>query len=112
MAKVNYPGLKDHPHHNRATDLFDGYGGMLSFELHSGLNGAEHVLKSLLLPINAPSLGGVESLVTRPAATSHAGLSQNERQKAGISDGLIRLSVGIEAADDLIQDLHAALEEI
>lgn len=112
VVKVNYPGLKDHPHHNRATCLFDGYGGMLSFELHSGLNGAEHVLKTLLLPINAPSLGGVESLVTRPAATSHAGLSQKERQKAGISEGLIRLSVGIEAADDLIQDLHAALEKI
>ena len=83
---------------------------MLSFELHGGTEGAERFLKALRLPVNAPSLGGVESLVTRPASTSHAGLSREERRRAGISEGLIRLSVGLEAPEDLIQDLESALE--
>ncbi len=111
VARVNYPGLREHPDHHRATHLFHGYGGMLSFELHSGTAGAERALKSLTLPIDAPSLGGVESLVTRPASTSHAGLSREARQRAGITDSLIRLSVGLEATEDLIQDLQSALEE-
>ena len=110
VAGVNYPGLKDHPDHQRACRLFSGFGGMLSFELHGGTEAAERFLKALRLPVNAPSLGGVESLVTRPAATSHVGLSREERRRAGISESLIRLSVGLEAPDDLIRDLESALE--
>ena len=110
VAQVNYPGLKDHPDHQRASRLFSGFSGMLSFELHGGIEAAERFLKALRLPVNAPSLGGVESLVTRPAATSHVGLSREERRRAGISESLIRLSVGLEAPEDLIRDLESALQ--
>lgn len=110
VARVNYPGLKDHPDHQRASRLFSGFGGMLSFELHGGTEAAERFLKALRLPVNAPSLGGVESLVTRPASTSHVGLSREERRRAGISESLIRLSVGLEAPQDLIRDLESALQ--
>jgi cystathionine beta-lyase/cystathionine gamma-synthase len=110
VERVNYPGLPAHPNHHRARELFDGYGGMLSFELHGGVDVAEKFISRLNLPIAAPSLGGVESLITRPATTSHSGLTPEERRRAGISDHLIRLSVGLEAADDLIDDFKQALE--
>jgi len=109
-AKVNYPGLESHPNHERAKRLFDGFGGMMSFELHDGVEGAESFMRAARLPAVAPSLGGVETLVTRPSLTSHSGLSVDNRQKLGISDGLIRLSVGIEATQDLIEDFQQALE--
>ncbi|MFH2219035.1 MAG: aminotransferase class I/II-fold pyridoxal phosphate-dependent enzyme [Pseudomonadota bacterium] len=109
VGMVNYPGLESHPRHLRAGELFDGYGGMLSFELKGGLEAAERFLKKITLPISAPSLGGVESLITRPVTTSHSGLSPQERQAMGISDSLIRLSVGIEATEDLIEDFEQAL---
>ena len=95
-----------------ATHLFNGYGGMLSFELHSGITGAKKLLENLVLPIQAPSLGGVESLITRPAATTHCGLSKEDRHRIGISEGLIRFSVGIESTTDLIQDFEDALKGI
>jgi cystathionine beta-lyase/cystathionine gamma-synthase len=110
VAKVNYPGLESHPNHERAKRLFDGFGGMMSFELHDGVEGAESVMRAARLPAVAPSLGGVETLVTRPSLTSHSGLSVDNRRKLGISDGLIRLSVGIEATQDLIEDFQQALE--
>ncbi|GBC61549.1 cystathionine beta-lyase [Desulfonema ishimotonii] len=109
VEAVYYPGLSSHPGHARARDLFDGFGGMLSFEMKGGVAAAKRVIRKLTLPISAPSLGGVESLITRPATTSHAGMSPEERKKAGISDGLIRLSVGIEAPEDLIADFEQAL---
>ncbi len=109
VAKVNYPGLESHPRHARASELFDGFGGMLSFELKGGLKAAERAMQELTLPISAPSLGGVETLITRPATTSHSGVSPEERRALGISDGLIRLSVGIEATEDLIEDFEQAL---
>jgi cystathionine beta-lyase/cystathionine gamma-synthase len=109
VAKVNYPGLESHPQHRRARDLFDGFGGVLSFELEGGVAAAERLIDSVLLPFNAPSLGGVESLITRPVRTSHSGMPSEERLKAGISDSLIRLSVGLEAPEDLIADLESAL---
>ena len=112
VARVIYPGLKDHPDHQRASRLFKGFGGMLSFELHGETEAAERFLKALRLPVNAPSLGGVESLITRPATSSHAELSREERRLAGISEGLIRLSVGLEAPQDLIRDLDSALEAV
>ncbi|HUA34245.1 MAG TPA: PLP-dependent transferase [Candidatus Binataceae bacterium] len=111
VAHVNYPGLESHPANLRACEMFDGFGGMLSFELRGGLTTAERFLSALTIPIIAPSLGGVESLITRPAATSHSGMSATDRARAGISDALIRMSVGLEGTDDLIEDLSAALEQ-
>ena len=110
VARVNYPGLESHPNHERAKRLFDGFGGMISFELHDGVEGAESFMRAARLPAVAPSLGGVETLVTRPSLTSHSGLSPEDRRRLGISDGLIRLSVGIEATQDLIEDFEQALE--
>jgi cystathionine beta-lyase/cystathionine gamma-synthase len=111
VETVNYPGLEGHPDHNRAQDLLDGFGGVLSFELQGGIEAAEKFISRLTLPISAPSLGGVESLITRPATTSHSGMTNEERRRAGISDHLIRLSVGLESADDLIHDFEQALDQ-
>ena len=110
VACVNYPGLESHPDFQRASRLFDGSGGMLSFELAGGREAADRFIEALDLPISAPSLGGVHSLVTRPATTSHVGMSAAERQAVGVSDGLIRLSVGIESAADLTADIEQALD--
>ena len=106
---VNYPGLETHPDHGRARELFDGYGGMMSFEMRGGVQAAEAFIDAVKLPICAPSLGGVESLITRPATTSHSGMTGTDRERAGIRDGLIRLSVGLEATEDLIADFTEAL---
>lgn len=110
VASVNYPGLASHPGHDRARRLFNGFGGMLSFELTGGRDAAERFIAALHIPISAPSLGGVHSLVTRPATTSHVGMSDAARHAIGVSDGLIRLSVGIESAADLMADIEQALE--
>jgi cystathionine beta-lyase/cystathionine gamma-synthase len=110
IEKVNYPGLEGHPGHQRARELFDGFGGMLSFELKNGAEGAERFIQNTTLPVIAPSLGGIETLITRPVTTSHSGLSPEERQKMGISEGLIRVSVGIEATEDVIEDFEQALK--
>ncbi|MCH9650971.1 MAG: PLP-dependent aspartate aminotransferase family protein [Deltaproteobacteria bacterium] len=109
VEKVYYPGLASHPRHARAKELFDGFSGMLSFELAGGAEAADHLFRRLQFPAVAPSLGGVETLITRPATTSHAGMSPEARREAGIGDGLIRLSVGIEDAADLIADLEQGL---
>jgi cystathionine beta-lyase/cystathionine gamma-synthase len=110
VRRVNYPGLQTHPRHQRAASLFSGFGGVLSFELDGTAERAERFLARTTLPAIAPSLGGIETLLTRPATTSHSGLAPVERQRLGISDRLIRLSVGIEATEDLIEDLNQALE--
>lgn len=112
VARVNYPGLASHPAHERAKTLLDGFGGMLSFELAGGLEAAERVLAALTIPIVAPSLGGVETLVIRPATSSHVGMGPDERKKLGIAEGLIRVSVGIEATSDLIDDFNQALNRV
>lgn len=109
VTRVNYPGLPSNSGHQRATRLFDGFGGMLSFELAGGAEAAKKFEAAVTIPIVAPSLGGVETLLTLPAATSHAGLTPEERRKVGVADGLIRVSVGIEGTADLIQDFQAAL---
>jgi cystathionine beta-lyase/cystathionine gamma-synthase len=109
VRKVNYPGLESHPRHQRARELFDGFSGMLSFELKGGVEAAERFMQNTTIPFVAPSLGGVESLITRPATTSHSGMSAEDRQNLGISDSLIRLSVGIEATEDMIEDFDQAL---
>jgi len=108
IAKVNYPGLESHPRHQRARELFDGCSGMLSFEMKGGLHAAERFMKNTTLPIIAPSLGGIETLLTRPSLTSHAGMSPQDRQRVGITDGLIRMSVGIEATEDIVEDFERA----
>jgi cystathionine beta-lyase/cystathionine gamma-synthase len=112
VAKVNYPGLMSHPQHNRAGELFDGFSGMLSFEPKGGKTTAEQFMKNVSIPIIAPSLGGVESLLTRPAVTSHSGMSPEDRKRLGITDELIRVSIGIEATEDLIKDFGEALDRI
>jgi cystathionine beta-lyase/cystathionine gamma-synthase len=109
VAKVNYPGLDNYPGFSRASRLFDDFGGMLSFELKGGVEAAERFMKAVTLSIIAPSLGGVETLMTRPATTSHLGMSPEDRKRIGIADGLIRLSVGIEATEDLVRDFEQAL---
>lgn len=112
VAQVNYPGLADHPDHAHASDLLSGFGGMLSFRLAGGVEAADTLLDALRLPAVAPSLGGVESLVTRPTLTSHAGMSPEDRTKAGVTDDLIRFSCGIEHPDDLLEDFTQALDKI
>ena len=111
VEKVNHPGLESHRGHRHAAELFDGFGGMLSFEIKGDTQVADEFIRNVTLPIVAPSLGGVETLITRPAITSHAGMSPEDRERLGISDRLIRFSVGIEATEDLIADLEQALEK-
>ncbi|MBI3608770.1 MAG: aminotransferase class I/II-fold pyridoxal phosphate-dependent enzyme [Nitrospirae bacterium] len=110
VKRVYYPGLASHPRHQRARSLFAGYGGVLSLELQGGVDAADRFIARTTLPIRAPSLGGIETLITRPATTSHAGLAPEVRLRLGIADRLIRLSVGIEATEDLLDDLGRALE--
>jgi cystathionine beta-lyase/cystathionine gamma-synthase len=109
VTAVNYPGLESHPRHARARELFDGFSGMLSFELRGGLEAARRFMKAVRLPVIAPSLGGLETLATLPATTSHLGLKPEEREKIGISDGLVRISVGIENTEELVEDFRQAL---
>jgi cystathionine beta-lyase/cystathionine gamma-synthase len=109
VARVNYAGLESHPRHTRARRLFEGFSGMLSFEPAGGVDAAEAFERKVRLPVVAPSLGGVETLVTRPARTSHSGMAQEDRRRLGILDGLIRVSVGLEATGDLIEDFDQAL---
>jgi cystathionine beta-lyase/cystathionine gamma-synthase len=110
IEKVNYPGLESNAQHARARELFDGFGGMLSFETRGGVDAAERMMQRAKLPIIAPSLGGVETLLTRPATTSHSGMSIEDRRRLGITDSLIRVSTGIEATEDIIEDFDQALK--
>jgi len=109
VERVNYPGLPGTPSFARASEWFGGFGGMVSFELGTNGPSVEAFLERMTIALVAPSLGGAETLVTQPARTSHAGLTREERSAAGISDGLVRLSVGLETTDDLIADFRAAL---
>jgi cystathionine gamma-synthase/cystathionine gamma-lyase/cystathionine beta-lyase len=105
---VHYPGLPSHPDHDHARRFLDGFGGMVSFELADGTD-VGTFFDTLSLPIRAPSLGGVESLITQPIHTSHAGMAPEERDALGISERFVRLSVGLEGAEDLTEDLSSAL---
>lgn len=109
VIKVHYPGLPSHPGHSIAKAQMHGFGGMLSFEVNGGLAGGEECIGKLRLIAKALSLGGVETTICSPTLTSHAPLSPEERQDRGIHDGLLRLSVGIEDAEDIITDLDQAL---
>jgi cystathionine beta-lyase/cystathionine gamma-synthase len=109
VARVLYPGLASHPDHERARALFAGFGGVVGVMVRGGDDAALRVTQRLRLLCVAPSLGGVESLVSMPRFTSHAALSSEERRAIGIGDGYIRLALGIEDAADLIADLEQAL---
>ncbi len=109
VVRVNYPGLASHPGHVIAARQMHGFGGMLSFELDAAQCPADRFLRRLKLITPALSLGGVETIICAPSKTSHAKLSAEERRELGISDGLLRLSVGIEDVEDLIADLFQAL---
>lgn len=112
VKKVFYPGLPSHRNHHIAVKQMSGFGGMLSFELNCDEEELLNFLGRLSIIQIALSLGGVESLVCIPAATSHSGLTKAQREEMGISDSLIRLSVGIENCDDLLEDLKLALNSI
>lgn len=111
VAKVYYPGLKSHPDHLLAKKQMKGYTGMLSFELIKDID-ADSFMKSLQLVKQSMSLAGVESTILSPTKTSHALLSAEERERQGIKDGLLRFSVGIEEASDLIADLEQAFHKV
>ena len=110
IERVNYPGLPHNPGHAFAAALFDGFGGMLSFEIDGGLPAAQRFISRLTIPVNAVSLGGVESLVILPAVTAYASTPRDQREALGITDGLVRLSVGIEDPAELLDDIKQALE--
>ncbi|MFT4197641.1 MAG: cystathionine gamma-synthase [Pseudoxanthomonas sp.] len=109
VAKVIYPGLESHPQHALATRQMPGYGGIVTIELHGGADAARRFCQRLRLFTLAESLGGVESLVNVPAVMTHASVPVERRQQLGIGDGLVRLSVGVEALADLQADLAGAL---
>jgi cysteine-S-conjugate beta-lyase len=109
ISKVHYSGLPDHPDHDVAQALMNGFGGMMAIELAGGADAATRFLQQIKVFRHAPSLGGVDSVISEPRFTSHTHLSSAERAKAGIPDGFLRLSVGIESAKDLIADIEQAL---
>ncbi len=109
IPKVHYPGLEGHPGHALAKKQMHGFGGMLSFELDEREQGSDRFLKKLKLITPALSLGGVETIICAPATTSHEKISDAERVELGITDNLLRLSVGIENPDDIIADIEGAL---
>jgi methionine-gamma-lyase len=110
VERVYYPGLPSHPQYELAKQqMIGGFGGMLSFEMKGGYDAAYNVIRSTELCLLAVSLGGVETLITHPASMIHAHQSDEERRAAGISPGLIRLSVGVENVEDIIEDLERAL---
>jgi cystathionine gamma-synthase len=110
IKRVLYPGLKSFPGHALASRQMSGFGGMLTIEVEGDGAAATVVVDRLQLFAIAPSLGGVESLVTQPVTTTHHGLTQGERTRRGISDAMIRLSIGLETSEDLIADLEQALQ--
>lgn len=110
VESVFWPGFSDHPNHQIAKEQMDDYGGMISFSTkEDSLEGAVRVVQKLKIFTLAESLGGVESLAGHPASMTHASIPKKDREKIGVTDSLIRLSVGIEAIDDLIEDLEQAL---
>lgn len=109
VAKVNYNGLKDHPDYNISVKQMRHHGAVLSFELKDGFESTIKFINKLKVCVRAVSLGTVDTLVSHPASMSHSGMSREDRYKSGISDGLVRMSVGIEDVNDLLNDLNQAL---
>ncbi|MFT6068376.1 MAG: cystathionine gamma-lyase [Bacteriovoracaceae bacterium] len=112
VQSVIYPGLKSHPHHSLAKKQMSGFGGMITFFLKGSLKDSKKFLSTVKIFALAESLGGVESLIEHPAIMTHASIPKKVREKIGITDNLIRLSVGIEHIDDLISDLEKAFKAI
>ena len=110
VAKVTYPGLPSHPQHDIAREQMDGYSGMISMELKGGIPSGIALMNSLKLCSLAESLGAVETMITHPATMTHADVPKEERLARGLTDGLVRLSVGIEDKKDIIHDLDQALK--
>lgn len=109
IRRVNYPGLASDPGHRFARDLFSGFSGMLSFYTES-IERADRMIERLRIPVHAASLGGPETLVVRPSRSSHLGQSPEDRERLGITDDLVRVSVGIESVDELLEDFAQALD--
>lgn len=112
VERVIYPGLESHPHHLLAKEQMFGYGGMITFFIKGGLDAARRFLENVDLFVLAESLGGVESLIESPAIMTHASIPKSEREKIGLSDNLIRVSVGIEEAEDLIDAMKDAFDKV
>ncbi len=112
VTKVYYPGLSDHPQHELAKEQQFGFGAMLSFELAGDIDNVQDFIEEISLFCLAESLGGVESLIAHPATMTHAGMEESARITAGISNNLIRLSVGLETVEDLIEDLSQSLDTV
>jgi cystathionine beta-lyase/cystathionine gamma-synthase len=110
VTRVIYPGLESHPDHDLASELMTGFGGMVSLTLEGGGDAADRFMSRLRVALPAPSLGGVETLVSQPRFTSHSGLTPAQRRDQGIPDGFVRLSIGIEDSGDLVADFARALE--
>jgi methionine-gamma-lyase len=112
VAWVRYVGLPSHPQHELVKRQMSGFGSMISFELKGGFEAGRRLMDNVRLALLAVSLGGVETLVEHPASMTHAGMPAADRIEAGITEGLVRYSVGIERVDDLIADLAQALDQI
>ena len=110
ISEVIYPGLTNHPQHDLASKQMKGFGGIISMNIKGGLEKSKSFLERTEIFALAESLGGVESLIEHPALMTHASLPKDRREKIGISDGLVRLSVGLESLDDLIEDIEQALK--
>jgi cystathionine beta-lyase/cystathionine gamma-synthase len=110
VTRVYWPGLPDHPSHEVAGRVLDGYGGFLAFDLAGGRAAGRRFTEATRLALLAPSLGGAETLVSHPASTTHRQLDAAALAAAGIGEGMVRVSVGLEDADDLIEDFTNALE--
>lgn len=112
VQKVTYPGLTSHPQHAVAAEQMDGFGGMISFELEGGLEAGKIFMNGVKLCSLAESLGAVETMITHPATMTHAEVPSDERAARGLTDGLVRISVGIEDPDDILEDLSQALDKV
>lgn len=112
VERVLYPGLESHPQFDLAQRQMDGPGAMMSIFLKGGLEEGKKLMEHVKLPLLAVSLGGVETLIQHPASMTHSKLSREARESAGITDSLVRLSVGIENVEDLLKDFEQALDEL
>jgi cystathionine beta-lyase/cystathionine gamma-synthase len=112
VARVSYPGLPSHPGHAIAKRQMKAYSGMISLELKGGIPAGRDLMNNVKLCALAESLGAVETMITHPATMTHAGVPKEEREARGLTDGLVRISVGIEDVEDIIADLDQALASI
>ena len=112
VARVYYPGLEDDPGHQLAKRQMRGFGGVVAFDVKGGEAEVEKLFNSLRLVRTAPSLGGVESLVSYPLYSSHSGFTEDQLRAAGVSPATVRISVGIEAAQDIVADITQALDQM